>query len=57
MCTFYDPQSYNDCRESSATRIVEKEKGNFCDYYKLKSKSNDGSSSDDILNLANSLFK
>ena len=36
MCQFYDPKAYNDCRESMADRVVEKEKANFCDYYKFE---------------------
>lgn len=39
MCQFYDPKSYNECRESNADRITEKEKANFCDYYKIGSDS------------------
>lgn len=35
MCQFYDPKSYNDCRESNADRVTEKEKANFCDYFKF----------------------
>ncbi|UCF57311.1 MAG: hypothetical protein JSW15_02225 [Deltaproteobacteria bacterium] len=33
QCSFYDPDAYNECREVSAERIVEKERANFCDYY------------------------
>lgn len=33
QCSFYDPNAYNECREVSAERIVEKERANFCDYY------------------------
>ena len=33
QCEFYDPHAYNDCREVSAERIVDKERSNFCDYY------------------------
>lgn len=32
-CRFYDPSSYNECREPVAERVVEKEKGTFCDYF------------------------
>jgi len=32
-CRFYDPGSYNDCRESQAERVVEKGRSNFCDYF------------------------
>jgi hypothetical protein len=33
-CVFYDKSSNNECRESQADRVVEKEKANFCDYFK-----------------------
>ena len=33
-CTFYDPNAYNQCREVSADRVVDKERSNFCDYFR-----------------------
>ena len=33
QCKFYDPGSYNECREVSAERVVDKERANFCDYF------------------------
>lgn len=33
-CGFYDRSAYNECREPSAERVVDKEKSNFCDYFK-----------------------
>jgi hypothetical protein len=33
QCKFYDLHAYNDCREVSAERVVDKERANFCDYY------------------------
>lgn len=39
-CNFFDPSSYNECRENSAERVVEKDRSNFCDYFSLKSDSN-----------------
>ena len=33
QCKFYDPHSYNDCREVLAERIVDKERSNFCDHF------------------------
>ncbi len=33
QCKFYDPHAYNDCREVSAERVVDKERANFCDYF------------------------
>jgi len=32
-CQHYDPQAYNECRESQADRVLEKAKANFCDYF------------------------
>ncbi len=32
-CRFYDASAYNECREPQADRIVDKEQGNFCDYF------------------------
>lgn len=34
-CEHYDAKSYNECREPQADRIVEKDKSNFCDYYRF----------------------
>jgi hypothetical protein len=36
QCKFYDPGSYNECKEVSAERVTDKEKANFCDYFVLK---------------------
>ena len=33
QCHFYDPGAYNECREVSAERIVDKERANFCDFF------------------------
>ncbi len=32
-CRFYEPGAYNDCREPSAERVVDKEASNFCDLF------------------------
>lgn len=33
-CEFYSTGSHNDCRESSAEYVSDKEKANFCDYFR-----------------------
>ena len=56
-CEFYDSKSYNECKEPQADRVVEKERGNFCDYF---SPSQGGSSQDKSAALkaaAEALFK
>ncbi len=35
-CEFYDEGAYNQCRETEAERVTDKEKSNFCDYFRLK---------------------
>jgi hypothetical protein len=57
-CRFYDKAAYNECRESSAERVVDKEKPNFCDWYKFgPSLAGSSSSKDEILEKAKALFK
>jgi hypothetical protein len=33
-CDFYEPGLNNDCRETSADRVVDKDRSNFCDYFR-----------------------
>jgi hypothetical protein len=37
-CRFHDPSAYNECRELSAERVVDKGASNFCDYFDPASK-------------------
>jgi hypothetical protein len=58
MCQFYDLKAYNECRESSADRVQDKEKANFCDYFKIGSPgSNPDQARQDALAKAAALFK
>ncbi len=58
MCQFYDVKAYNECRESSADRIVDKEKANFCEYFKLGSGGNDAEKQRHVaMAKAGALFK
>jgi hypothetical protein len=57
MCTFYDTSAYNDCKEPMANRVLEKEKANFCDFFKLSAPSSGGDDKNSLLDAANSLFK
>ena len=34
-CEFYDPVSYNECRETVAERVLEKDRSNFCDHFQM----------------------
>ena len=58
-CIHYDRAYNNDCRESQADRVVEKERSNFCDYFRpLTGGAGDGSASRDAMKAAaDALFK
>jgi len=32
-CAHHDPSAYNECRESSAERVGDRERANRCDYF------------------------
>lgn len=32
-CEFYDPKVYNECRETQADVVKEKDRANFCDFF------------------------
>jgi len=57
MCSFYDTTAYNECRELIAERVVEKDKANFCSYFKLGNASKKENKKEALVNAANSLFK
>lgn len=33
-CEHYDPGLYNQCRETMAERVIDKQTANFCEYYR-----------------------
>lgn len=35
QCRFYDPNVHNKCREPQAEWVTDRERRNFCDYFKL----------------------
>ncbi|MCB0347433.1 MAG: hypothetical protein KDD37_01285 [Bdellovibrionales bacterium] len=57
-CEFYDTSSYNECRETTADPVKEKERANFCDFFKPSSKSSNAKEQTDKLkSAAEALFK
>jgi len=57
-CFFYDTSYNNFCKENQADRVVEKEKFNFCDYFRpTDPKGGGGASADDLKAAAEALFK
>ncbi len=58
-CEFYDPKVYNECRETSAEPVREKNRSNFCGFFKPRTGDAKAqvSERDKLLNAAESLFK
>lgn len=57
-CRHYDKSAYNECRETQAERVVNKDRANFCDYFALD--MNDGISENtnaEALKKLDELFK
>ncbi|MCB0378400.1 MAG: hypothetical protein KDD33_07905 [Bdellovibrionales bacterium] len=56
-CEFYDAGAYNECRESSADVVREKERSNYCDYFSVGLGSFKKDNKADLLAQAEALFK
>ena len=41
-CRFYDARVYNQCRESQAERVLDKDRSNFCDYFLFRDTESGG---------------
>lgn len=57
-CKFYDPKVYNECRETSAEVIREKERANYCEYFQPGGDAaGEAKKKDDLRAAAEALFK
>ncbi len=57
-CIHYDRAYNNECKESSADRVVDKEKSNFCDYFSPSDRAGgEAKSVDQLKAAADALFK
>lgn len=57
-CAHYDPTAYNECKESSAERILDRDRANRCDYFRPgvgRGEADDGR--DDALSKLERLFR
>ncbi len=57
-CRFFCPGAYNDCNESQAERVMDKEKSNFCEYFVYSETASDkaGNKPADSKSAFNALF-
>lgn len=57
-CSFHEVNAYNQCREPSADRVVDKEKANYCDFFSFGSnKSNQSDKATEARKKLDDLFK
>jgi len=57
-CQRYEAGAHNDCRESSAERVVDKERSNFCDWFRPRAGVGVGGKTQDAMKAAaDALFK
>ncbi|HXG18909.1 MAG TPA: hypothetical protein VNN62_07535 [Methylomirabilota bacterium] len=58
-CLFYDPHYANACREPNADNVLNKEAGNFCEYFAFAEnrQSRHASAASDVRAKLEALFK
>ena len=58
-CRHYDRSANNECREEQAGRQVDKEKGNFCEWFQPREggTATGGPARNDLKSAAEALFK
>jgi hypothetical protein len=55
-CGHYQPGHYNDCRETQAERVVDKQRANFCEYFRPRTPAPQAAATDARRQL-DALFK
>ena len=56
-CAHYDPKVYNECRETQADVVKEKDRSTICDYFQPRTSVAGSTSRTDLLAAAEALFK
>jgi hypothetical protein len=57
-CTHFDPRVYNECRETIAETVKEKDRANFCDHFSARVGGSGGvDEKDKVKAAAEALFK
>jgi hypothetical protein len=56
-CEFYDPKVYNECRETQAEIVREKDRANRCDYFRPGGGAGGVDKSAQLRAAAEALFK
>lgn len=56
-CRFYDKNAYNGCRETSADRVIVKDRANFCEFFEPGDAKGDDKRAEDPFEKLKGLFK
>lgn len=56
-CQHYDPKVYNECRETSAEVVREKDRSNYCDHFCASGAGPVADAKVDLFSAAEALFK
>lgn len=56
-CIFYDDSFNNSCKETAAEIVTDKEKANFCEFFKASNKISKKENPKNSSDIFNSLFK
>lgn len=59
-CTFYEANAHWECKEEITEHVIDKEKANFCDQFKLNQNKSFGvaiKNKDALISAAEALFK
>ncbi|MFH1217385.1 MAG: hypothetical protein V1706_12860 [Pseudomonadota bacterium] len=58
-CFFYDLNAENDCREASAELVIDKERANFCEYFRPSDDDQSGEpgAADELKKQLDALFR
>ncbi|HBA54179.1 MAG TPA: hypothetical protein DCZ04_06920 [Syntrophorhabdus aromaticivorans] len=56
-CAFYDEGKANKCRETQAELVKEKDRANYCDYFRFREEGRKKSGKEEADRLWKELFK
>ncbi|MCX8110059.1 MAG: hypothetical protein N3D15_02280 [Syntrophorhabdaceae bacterium] len=56
-CMFYDPGKSNSCRETRADHVREKDRANYCEYFRFNEKDEKKSGKEEAERLWREIFK
>lgn len=56
-CLFWDPKVYNECKETAADVVREKDRANYCEFFQLNTSRGVGVQKVDLKAAAEALFK